>query len=44
MIAGFMMVIVMALAFLYLSQFYDQSGQTSPDNFMAGSKAGAEGQ
>lgn len=35
MIAGFMMVIIMALGFLYLSQFYGNEQNASPESIMA---------
>ncbi|MFA6476524.1 MAG: hypothetical protein WCV68_03885 [Candidatus Paceibacterota bacterium] len=40
MIAGFMMVIVMALGFLYLSQFYgDNEGTAQAENSVAGANS-----
>lgn len=35
MTAGFIMVIVMALGFLYLSQFYGNEQWASPETFLA---------
>jgi ABC-type spermidine/putrescine transport system permease subunit I len=35
MIAGFMIVIIMALGFLYLSQFYGNEQKASPETFLA---------
>lgn len=42
MITGFTLVIIMALGFLYLSQFYNDGSDKNnlnPEDFMAGSKS-----
>ncbi len=39
MIAGFIIVILLALGFLYLSQYYGEDNTVPPENYLAGQKA-----
>ena len=39
MIAGFIIVILLALGFLYLSQYYGEDNAVPTENYLAGQKA-----